>query len=166
MDIIAKQPIDMQEEGEEGLIKLAKERSLVASRYWNNTYSLSREDTAFAYGEQWDSKALEVRKGRPTLTLNKMGQFIARLVGDQRQNVQTIKCIPSGNFDGTLKNAAGTKDYKLSEVLEGLVKNIEMISNASYQYKTAFQHAAEGGFGWLRVLTDYAENDSFDYKIT
>lgn len=165
MDIIAKQEIDLQEEGEEGLIKLAKERSLIGSKYWQKTYDLSRDDTAFAYGSQWDDQALQVRKGRPTLTLNKMGQFISRLVGDQRQNVQQIKCIPSGNYDGTLKNADATKDYKLSEVLEGLIKNIEMISNAPYQYKTAFQHAVEGGFGWLRVLTDYATNDSFDLDL-
>lgn len=165
MDVISKQPIDMQEEGEEGLIKLAKERSLIASKYWQRTYDLSRTDTAFAYGDQWDDKALEVRKGRPTLTLNKMGQFISRLVGDYRQNVSTIKCIANGNFDATLKNVDGTKDYKLSQVLEGLIRNIEQISNAPYQYKTAFQHAVEGGFGWLRVLTDYACNDGFDLDL-
>ena len=72
---ISKIPIDLQEDGENGLIKLAKERSLIASKYWQRTYELSRTDTAFAYGEQWDDKSLEVRKGRPTLTLNKMGQF-------------------------------------------------------------------------------------------
>ena len=165
MDTITKAPIDMQEDGEEGFIKLAKERAIHASSYWQNTYSMSRIDTAFAYGDQWDSESLSVRKGRPTLVLNKLGQFISRLVGDQRQNVQTIKCIPSGNFDGKIKNADATKDYKLSEVLEGLVKNIEMISNAPSQYKTAFQHAVEGGFGWLRVLTDYTDNDSFDLDL-
>jgi len=165
MDVISKKPIDMQEEGEEGLIKLAKERSLLASKYWQRTYDLSRDDTAFAYGDQWDDKSLEVRKGRPTLTLNKMGQFISRLVGDQRQNVQQIKCIAAGNFDSTLQNLDGTKDYKQSQVLEGLIRNIEIISNAPYQYKTSFQHAVEGGFGWLRVLTDYADGDSFDLDL-
>ena len=165
MDNISKTPIDLQEEGEEGFIKLAKERSLIASKYWQKTYDLSRTDTAFAYGDQWDDKSLEVRKGRPTLTLNKMGQFISRLVGDQRQNVQQIKCISSGSFDATLKNSAGTKDYKQSQVLEGLIRNIEIISNAPYQYKTAFQHSVEGGFGWLRVLTDYSDGDSFDLDL-
>jgi len=165
MNIIATQPIDMQEAGEEGLIKLAKERSLIASKYWQYTYSLSRDDTAFAYGEQWDSKAKEVRKGRPTLTLNKMGQFIYRLVGDQRQNVRSGKIIPSGNFDGKMKNTQGTKDYKLSQVLSGLTKDIELKSNATYHYKTAFQHAVEGGFGWLRVVNGYADNTSFDQDL-
>lgn len=165
MDVITKKPIDMQEEGEEGLIKLAKERSLIASKYWQRTYDLSRDDTAFAYGNQWDDKALEVRKGRPTLTLNKMGQFIMRLVGDQRQNVQQIKCISAGNFDAVVQNADATKEYKQSQLLEGLIRNIEVISNAPYQYKTAFQHAVEGGFGWLRVLTDYTDGDSFDLDL-
>lgn len=165
MDLIDKQPIDMQEAGEAGFIKLAKERARYCSSYWEATYAMSRIDTAFAYGDQWDSEALSVRKGRPTLVLNKLGQFISRLVGDQRQNVQTIKAIPSGNFDGKLKNADATKDYKLSEVLEGIIKNIEMISNAPAQYKTAFQHAVEGGFGWIRVLTDYTDQDSFDLDL-
>lgn len=165
MDNISTQPIEMQEDGENGLIKLAKERSLIASKYWQRTYELSRTDTAFAYGKQWDDKSLEVRKGRPTLTLNKMGQFISRLVGDQRQNVQQINCISSGNFDATLQNKDATKEYKQSQVLEGIIRNIEIISNAPYQYKTAFQHAVEGGFGWLRVLTDYADKDSFDLDL-
>jgi hypothetical protein len=165
MQNITTQPINMQEEGEEGFLKLAKERSVIASGYWRDTYDKSRMDTAFAYGDQWDAEALQVRKGRPTLTLNKLGQFISRLVGDQRQNVQTIKIIPSGDFDGKLQNTQATKDYKMSEVLEGLVRNIELISNAPYQYKTAFQHAVEGGFGWLRVLTDYSQNDSFDLDL-
>jgi hypothetical protein len=165
MDIIKTLPIDMQEEGKDGLLKLARSRAVLASSYWRNTYTMSKEDTSFAYGDQWDSKAMESRSGRPTLTLNKLGQFVYRLVGDQRQNVQSIKLMPSGNFDGKLKNTDATKDYKMSEVLEGLVRNIELISNAPYQYKTSFQHAVEGGFGWLRVLTDYAENDSFDLDL-
>jgi hypothetical protein len=165
MDIIATTPIDMQGEGEEGLLSLARERATLASNYWRDTYDMSRMDTAFAYGDQWDSEALQVRKGRPTLVLNKMGQFVSRLVGDQRQNVQSIKVMAAGNFDGKVKSASGTKDYKISEVLEGLTRNIETISNASYQYKTAFQHSIEGGFGWLRVLTDYADHDSFDLDL-
>ena len=166
MQTMTPTPLDMQKAGEEGLLELARERATLASNFWRDTYDMSRMDTAFAYGDQWDSEALQVRKGRPTLILNKMGQFISRLVGDQRQNVQDGKIISSGNFDGTVRNASDTKDYKISEVLEGLCRNIANQSNAPYQYKTAFQHSVEGGFGWLRVLTDYVDNDSFDLDLT
>src|SRR3954470_24616973 len=42
-------------------------------------------DLKFRAGEQWDKAALDVRKNRPTLTINRIPQFIRQVTGDMRQ---------------------------------------------------------------------------------
>lgn len=163
-------PIDLQEKaGVAGFLELARQRASTSTSAWADNFNIAEEDVLFAYGEQWDDAAKRERmqEGRPTLTLNKMGQYIYRVVGDQRQNVQTIKFLPTNGdkANGRAINTAGTKDYSLAEVYESITRNIEVQSNAPYHYKTAFQHAVEGGFGWLRVYTDYSTQDAFDLDL-
>lgn len=160
----------MQERaGTSGFLELARQRASTATSAWADNFNIAEEDVLFAYGEQWDDAAKRERmqEGRPTLTLNKMGQYIYRVVGDQRQNVQSIKFLPTNGdkANGRAINLAGTKDYSLAEIYESITRNIEVQSNASYHYKTAFQHAVEGGFGWLRVYTDYSTQDAFDLDL-
>jgi len=64
-----------------------------------------------------------------------------------------------------VKNIAGTKDYSESEIRNGIIRNIEQISNADLHYDMAFQHAIEGGFGWLRLITAYSTEDTFDQDL-
>ncbi len=166
--VTKSEPIETQEPGIEGFLKQARERATVAAIAWKDNFQTAEEDTIFAYGEQWDDAAKRERmqEGRPTLTLNKMGQYIYRVVGDQRQNVQTIKFhAVQGSGNGKIVNVAGNKDYPVAQVYEAITRNIEIVSNAPYHYKTAFQHSAEGGFGWLRVLTDYSGNDAFETDL-
>lgn len=165
---IVSKPVDMQESGINGFLKQARERSSLASAAWQDNFNTSEEDVLFAYGEQWDEKTKmeRMQEGRPTLTLNKLGQYIYRLVGDQRQNVQTIKFSPvQGNANAKMMNTAGTKDFSVAEVYESISRNIENVSNATYHYKLAFQHSVEGGFGWLRVLTNYSTSDAFELDL-
>jgi len=167
-DIIKSKPIELRDAGVEGFLKEARERAKTATTAWKDNFASAEEDVLFAYGEQWDDAAKRERmqEGRPTLTLNKMGQYIYRLIGDQRQNVQTIKFhAVQGNSNAKMQNTAGTKDYSVSQVYEAITRNIEITSNANYHYKTAYQHAVEGGFGWLRVLTDYSQSDSFELDL-
>lgn len=165
---IVSKAVDMKEPGVEGFLKQARERSKLASAAWEDNFNTAEDDVLFAYGDQWDEKTKmeRMKEGRPTLTLNKLGQYIYRLVGDQRQNVQTIKFSPvQGNANAKMMNTAGTKDFSVAEVYESITRNIENVSNAAYHYKLAFQHAVEGGFGWLRVLTNYSSSDAFELDL-
>jgi hypothetical protein len=169
IDIIKDEAIDLQEKGKDGFLKLARERAKASSDYWRNNYRDSENDVSFIFGEQWDeeTKRTRAKDGRPTLTINKTQQFISKVVGDQRRNTTSIKVKPvSANVaDVKLPNSAGSKDYSTSDVYEAIIRNIESISNAQDHYNTAFKHALEGGFGWLRVLTDYSQDDSFDLDL-
>lgn len=117
------------------------------------------EDIRFAkLGEQWpeDIKKRRAAEFRPCLTINRMQAFIRQVVNDARQNKPQIK----------VRAADSKADPKTAEVINGLIKNIEYVSNADIAYDTAVESAVAGGFGYIRVGLDYAFDDSFDMDIT
>ncbi len=116
------------------------------------------EDVRFArLGEQWPDAIRRQRElqGRPCLTINRLPAFIRQVTNGARQNKPAIKCHPVG--DGA--------DQATAKILNGLIKNIEVSSNADVAYDTALEHAVTGGFGYIRINTDYAGDDSFDQDI-
>lgn len=116
------------------------------------------EDIRFArLNEQWpaDVKQKRQQEGRPCLTVNKLPTYIRQVVNDARQNKPSIKCHPVD--DGS--------DVETAEILNGLIRNIEVTSNADIAYDTAIDSAVTGGFGYLRIVVDYARDDSFDLDI-
>lgn len=108
-------------------------------------------------GEQWDYSDIEARKveGRPTLTVNRLPNFIRQVVNDARQNKPSIKVMPNDS----------QSDPETAEVINGLIRNIEQTSKADLAYDWAIDCAASGGFGYIRVSLDYADDDTFDMDI-
>lgn len=116
------------------------------------------DDVRFArLSEQWPEEVRKQREqdGRPCLTINKLPAFIRQVVNDARQNTPQIKFHAVG--EGS--------DQWTAKVLDGLVRNIEVTSNADVAYDTAIENAVTGGFGYFRITTDYASDDSFDQDI-
>ena len=148
-----------------------RERADTAKTAWQDNFDAAREDVNFLAGNQWPEsiKADRDQKGRPCLTLNKLPQYVDQVIGDQRQNRPAIHVHPVdtniSDGDQKLQNVTGKKDYSLQEVYEALIRNIEYTSKAEAHYDTAFQHAVEGGFGWLRVLTRYSDDDAFEQDL-
>lgn len=110
---------------------------------------------ALADEEQWPQAIRDQRKDRPMLTINKLGQFIRQVANDARQNRPSIKVLPVDN------NA----DPATAQVLADLVRNIEATSDADIAYDTAIEHAVGGGFGYIKVALEEADDDSFDLDI-
>lgn len=108
-------------------------------------------------GEQWNSAdiAQRDREGRPCLTISKMPAFIRQVVNDARQNKPSIKVKPVDSG----------ADVQTAEVINGLFRNIEYISNADVAYDTAAEMAVSSGIGYIRVNIDFAHNDTFDKDI-
>lgn len=116
------------------------------------------DDVRFArLSEQWPEVVRKQREkdGRPCLTINKLPAFIRQVVNDARQNTPQIKFHAVG--DGS--------DQWTAKVLDGLVRNIEVTSNADVAYDTAIENAVTGNVGYWRIATDYAGDDSFDQDI-
>lgn len=118
----------------------------------------SLDDWKFARAsEQWDPRDRQSREkeGRPCLTINRLPAFIRQVVNDSRKNKPAIKVHPVDD----------EADVETADIYNGLIRNIEVISNADIAYDTAIDCAVTGGFGYLRVTTDYAHDDTFDLDI-
>lgn len=121
--------------------------------WWRENFEKAREDVEFAYGEQWDDLALSLRgENRPALTFNNLPQYINRLIGAARQSKFGIQVHQTSGLTGTQPSIGSEpSEYSRAEIMEGIVRDIEVRSNAHRAYCRAGQHAIEGGFGWLRV---------------
>lgn len=108
-------------------------------------------------GWQWPN---EIRRNRdiderPVLTVNKTHQHCLQIINESRQNPAGIKIVPTGNG----------ATYESAQVLEGVCRRVEYISNAQSAYDKAIEFQVYGGIGYWRVVTDYAADDSFDQEI-
>jgi hypothetical protein len=135
-------------------------------------YSESREDEIddlrFAAGSpdnqwQWPADVLATRgsvqgqtiNARPCLTINKLPQHVKQVTNDQRQNRPSGKVIPADD----------KADVEVAEIFDGLVRHIEYISDADVAYDTACENQVTYGEGYLRILTEYCDDDTFDQDI-
>jgi Phage P22-like portal protein len=116
-----------------------------------------RDDWKFAMGEQWgpDIQSQRVADGRPCLVMDHLKQSIRQVCNEQRQQRPSIQVNPVGD--------AATRE--VADVLQGLVRHIEVRSEAEVAYDSAFEHMIIGGLGWLRVLTDWTPGPSFEQEI-
>jgi hypothetical protein len=133
----------------------AYERSAEAER---NNRADALDDIRFArLGEQWPANLKKERddKNRPCLVVNGLPSVIRQVVNDARQNRPSIKVHP-------VDSAA---DIATADVMSGLIRNIEVTSDADIAYDTAIDNAVTGGFGYFRISIVDAVGDSFDQDI-
>ena len=137
-----------------------------------SAYSSSREDELddlrFMAGSpdnnwQWPQDVLSTRgsvqgqtiNARPCLTINKLPQHVKQVTNDQRQNRPSGKVIPA-NDDA---------DVEVAAIYDGIVRHIEYMSDADVAYDTACENQVTYGEGYIRVLTEYCDEDSFDQDL-
>ena len=137
-----------------------------------SAFSESREDqiddVRFYAGSpdnswQWPADVLATRgavqgqtiNARPTLTLNKLPQHVRQVTNDQRQHRPSGKIIPA-NDDA---------DVEVAEILDGIVRHIEYMSDADVAYDTACENQVSQGEGYFMLDTEYCDDGSFDQDI-
>lgn len=126
----------------------------------------AREDVEFTYEKQWDEWILRQRKGRPSLTLNLLPQYVNHLVGQARRSKVSVIVKHKGGVSGSIPLWSDpTTRMTRAEVMSGIVRDIEQRSKAPMAYSKAMQHAVEGGFGWLRVRTFRPKDDPRHIEI-
>lgn len=132
-----------------------------AIRNYESSYSAERgerdlclADLKFALvpGSQWEDTASEARRNRPRFEINKIESAINTLVGEQKQNRTSIKLRPEDDADKTT-----------SDILSGLIRNIEESSRFKDIKDQTFKEQATGGFGAWYITTQY-KKDSFDQE--
>jgi hypothetical protein len=112
----------------------------------------------FASGEnQWPT-SIQVQRdleNRPCLTINKTDAFCRQVINQMRQQRPRMTVHPVG--DGA--------DVDKAEVIKGVLRHIEVNSNADVAYDTANEFQVRAGRGYLRVANRYVSEDSFDQDI-
>jgi hypothetical protein len=146
-----------EKSSKEELLKIARERFDLAEEASSESRKLYLEDTQFLAGDQWPDEIKRARQEdkRPTLTINRIPQFVRQITNDARQNRPSIKVYPVDD----------KADVDTAKILQGMVKHIEANSGADVAYDTGFDSAVKGGFGYWRVTTDYCDPTSFDQEV-
>lgn len=146
----------------EEIVKEAQDRFKRCLDFEGEFRKLFTDDVRFANadadnGYQWPNDLRKNREidARPCLTINKTRQHVLLVTNDVKQNRPAIK----------VKAAGGEASQESAEVFEGVVRHIEYVSNAADAYDTALDFAVQGGVGYWRVVTDYADTDTFDQEI-
>ena len=148
---------------------MKKKRSIKKSEFIQNaldqfTESVSAEasnrelgirDARYENGDQWEQKEKTERANRPCLTVNKLTQVVKQIIGDARQNRPRIKVRPVDS----------ASDPLTAEILTGLIRNIENVSDAEAAYDNGLECAARSYIGFWRVITQYSDDDVFDQEI-
>jgi hypothetical protein len=144
------------------ILNTAKERFEKSLEHSSHNRKKQQEDIRFAAASpddpwQWDEMDVQGRKQqmRPMLTINKIPQHIRQVTNDIRQNRPSIRYRPAD--DGS--------DVEVAEILMGLARHIEANSDADVAYDTATECQVVHGLGYIRVLSDYISEESFDQDI-
>lgn len=146
----------------DSIVTLARECLEKSQDREGDNISRAEEAIRFRAGEQWPQQIRRDREdehqeggARPCPVLDKTDQYIRQIVNEERLNRAAIKIRPVD--DGA--------DPKTAEILTGIIRHIEDASEALVAYTTAGEQAIDGGFGYFRLLTEYADDMAFDQEI-
>lgn len=135
-----------------------RKRFDVAWQHEQQNREEAREDLQFRAGiGHWPESVKQDRtdKDRPSLTINLTPQFVRQVTGDIRQNQPSIRVRPVDSGS----------DPDVAEVFTGLIRHIEQASDAQVAYITAADASATCGIGNFRILTEFADDETFEQDI-
>jgi hypothetical protein len=154
--------------GSEEILTVARSRMKTAMAAFSQTREDELDDLRFYAGSpdnqwQWPADVLQTRgavqgqtiNARPCLTINKLPQHVHQVTNEQRMNRPGIKVIPADD----------KADVDVADVFNGVIRHIEYISDADVAYDTACENQVSYGEGYIRLLTEYCDEDTFDQDI-
>jgi len=154
--------------GSEDVLTVARSRMTMAISAFSETRESELDDLRFYAGSpdnqwQWPADVLQTRgavqgqtiNARPCLTINKLPQHVKQITNEQRMNRPGIKVIPADD----------KADVDVADVYNGVIRHIEYISDADVAYDTACENQVSYGEGYIRLLTEYCDESTFDQDI-
>jgi hypothetical protein len=116
-----------------------------ASDYWRDVREQGAIDVRYATEGPWEEDDLKTRKGRVTLTLDELGQYLNQITNEFRQSKRSVKVNPRGN--GADDETAGKR--------ADLIREIEYASRAQHAYITAGEDMVRRSYGYFKLATDW-----------
>jgi len=93
--------------------------------------------------------------GRPRYTFDKCNPVVDSIAGEMEQAEFGIKVRPAG----------GEASKDLAKLYDGMIRNIESMSNAKHVYNAAGRKMVSAGFDAWEVVQDWADTDSMDQDL-
>lgn len=104
---------------------------------------------------QWEPYWWDLNDGKPRYTFDLVNPIVDQIMGEMREKDFDIKIIPKGT--DASKETAKTYD--------GLIRNIEDLSNADSVYDGATKDMVTGGLSGWRLIQKYVDGDTFDQDL-
>ncbi len=104
---------------------------------------------------QWEPEYFRSNDGKPRYTFDIVGPIIDQVAGD----------IEQAEFDIQVKPAGGEATVASARLLDGLIRNIENISNATHIFNSSGRNMVTAGIGGWRVAQKFVDDDSFDQDL-
>lgn len=159
---MARKKKETQSEADKELLDRVKKRFKRCQEWESEFRTRFRDDIKFLYAdsdnqEQWPAavRAQRQLEARPMLTVNKTHTHWLHVVNQGRENKASIKIIATG----------GESSYDSSQIYTALARRIEYASDAQSAYDIARGFQVGGGIGYVRVVTDYSDENGFDQDI-
>jgi len=141
----------------EEILKQARDRLRDSESAETDNRATFQFDTHFENGEgQWSDDDKAQRVGRPCITINKVAGAVKQITGSARRNRPRVKIRPVDSGS----------DIGVATLFTGIIRNIENVSDAEAAYDKGYEDAVRGGYGYWRILTDYADDTAFDQDIS
>lgn len=105
---------------------------------------------------QWDKLLFEsTGSDKPRYTFDQTSPVVDQISGD----------IEESDFDIKIKPAGGGATKELADLRDGIIRNIETISDAQEIYAAAGRNVVTAGFDGWRVTNAFLTDDSFDQDL-
>ena len=138
------------------LLTLIRKRASAGKSADTHNRAHVREAKRFLNLEQWNEDDLSIRKNRPCLVIDHINQIIDQVSGDQRLNMRGLK-VRAGDV---------TAKVEWAQIKEAKIRHIIAQLSAKMALDKASEHQLQGGTGYVRVITEYAGDDTFEQKVS
>jgi hypothetical protein len=148
--------LSAEQQTEQKLLKRIRERYKIMTEADRENREGALADLKFLHipGMQWDSRIRAQRGTRPCYEINKTRIKAKRIINEMRSN------RPQGKV-----RAVEDGDTATADIMEGLCRNIDNVSDMDTVADYAGEFQVGGGMGAWQVTTDYLDEDSFVQDI-
>ncbi|MGH9257360.1 MAG: portal protein [Vicinamibacterales bacterium] len=148
----------------EKVLERARKQARAGFAAWNHFRENARLDARFHAGTwgdtvtyQWPTEIAQKRRaqGRAVITVNRAPGFVRLVTNQARQ----------ANLRIIVKPVDDDSDVRKAEVIQGLIRNVEVQSFAERAYNKGSEKQAEQGLGFIRLMTEWAPGKTFRQRI-
>lgn len=132
---------------------------------WEDPRRERAKDMKYRAGDPWDQADKDKRDdaGRPYITVDELSQYTNQIVNDMRVNPLNVTFAPGPPITAGREQVAATE--KGASLYSDKWREIEYRSYAHDAYATAFENCVDGSYGYVRVVSGFAEG-TFEQELT